>query len=62
MLDNIHRWLVVRLALTWLVLSLVIGGMVQYFGNRRMNNHVVKAAAPFFCWSHLWFRWARKKC
>jgi HD-GYP domain-containing protein (c-di-GMP phosphodiesterase class II) len=44
MIDNLHRWLIIRLALAWLVLSLVIGGMVHYLGNARLDNHVVNMA------------------
>jgi len=44
MIDNLHRWLVLRLALVWLVLSLIIGGVVQYIGNTRLDNHVVAMA------------------
>lgn len=44
MIDNLHRWLIIRLALVWLVLSLIIGGMVQYLGNTRLDNHVVGMA------------------
>lgn len=44
MIDNLHKWLIIRLALAWLVLSLVIGGMVHIFGNRRLDTHVVSMA------------------
>lgn len=44
MIDNLHTWLIIRLALVWLVLSLVIGGMVHFFGNRRLDSHVVTMA------------------
>ncbi|GAM10910.1 putative protein [Geobacter sp. OR-1] len=44
MIDNLHKWLIVRLAFVWLILSLVIGGMVHFFGNRRLDNHVVAMA------------------
>ncbi len=44
MIDNIHKWLLLRLALLWLVLSIVIGGLVNYLGNFRMDNHVVNMA------------------
>ncbi len=44
MIDNIHRWLLVRLALAWLILSLLIGGLVHFLGNVRLDNHVVNMA------------------
>ena len=44
MFENIHRWLIVRLALVWLVLSLVIGGLVHYLGNARLDHHVTDMA------------------
>jgi HD-GYP domain-containing protein (c-di-GMP phosphodiesterase class II) len=44
MIDHLHTWLIIRLALVWLVLSLVIGGMVHFYGNRRLDNHVVTMA------------------
>lgn len=44
MIDNLHRWLILRLALVWLVLSLVIGGLVHYLGNARLDSHVVNMA------------------
>lgn len=44
MIKNLHTWLVIRLSLVWLILSLVIGGMVNYFGNVRLDNHVVEMA------------------
>ena len=44
MINNIHKWLVIRLALVCLVLSLVIGGLVQYFGHIRLDNHVIRMA------------------
>ena len=44
MIDNIHKWLLLRLALLWLILSTVIGGMVNYLGNVRMDNHIVEMA------------------
>lgn len=33
-----------RLALAWLVLSLLIGGLVHFLGNVRLDNHVVNMA------------------
>lgn len=44
MIDNIHTWLVTRLFLVWLLLSLVIGGLVNYLGNVRLDSHVVSMA------------------
>ena len=44
MIDNIHKWLVLRLVLLWILLSLVIGGLVQYLGNVRLDNHIVEVA------------------
>ncbi len=44
MIENLHRWLVVRLLLVWLVLSLAIGGIVHYLGNVRLDDHVVVMA------------------
>ena len=44
MIENIHKWLVFRLALVWLVLSLMVGSLVGYLGHARLNNHVVNMA------------------
>ncbi|MFH2124209.1 MAG: HD domain-containing phosphohydrolase [Pseudomonadota bacterium] len=44
MIDNIHKWLILRLTLVWLVLSLVVGGLVSYLGHIRLDNHVVNMA------------------
>ena len=44
MIDNIHRWLTQRLLLVWLILSLAIGGLVQYLGHTRLDSHVVTMA------------------
>lgn len=44
MITNVHRWLILRLALVWLVLSLVIGGMVHYLGQARLDRHVIDMA------------------
>ena len=43
-IDNLHTWLLLRLLMLWLVLSLVIGGVVYYLGNVRMDNHIVDLA------------------
>jgi len=44
MIDNLHKWLLRRLTLICLVLSLVSGGFVYYFGNVRLESHVVNMA------------------
>lgn len=44
MINNLHKWLVIRLALLWFVLSLLIGGLVHYLGNVRLDSHVVNMA------------------
>jgi HD-GYP domain-containing protein (c-di-GMP phosphodiesterase class II) len=44
MIDNLHKWLLLRLALLWLILSIVIGGLVNYLGNVRLDNHIVNMA------------------
>ncbi|HCC55378.1 MAG TPA: hypothetical protein DEQ20_10735 [Desulfobulbaceae bacterium] len=44
MINNIHKWLIIRLAMVCLVLSLVIGGLVQYIGHTRLDDHVIQMA------------------
>ena len=44
MIDNLHRWLLLRLAVLWLVLSLVSGVLVHYFGHARLDDHIVQMA------------------
>ncbi len=44
MINNLHRWLIFRLVMVWLVLSLVIGALVQYLGHTRLDDHVIKMA------------------
>ncbi|HIJ88151.1 MAG TPA: HD-GYP domain-containing protein [Desulfuromonadales bacterium] len=44
MITNLHTWLILRLVLLWLVLSLVIGTLVQYLGNLRLDNQIVTMA------------------
>lgn len=44
MIENLHKWLLLRLALLWLILSLLIGGLVNYLGNVRLDNHIVNMA------------------
>jgi len=44
MIDNLHKWLLLRLAMLWLILSLVIGGLVNYLGNVNMDNQIVNMA------------------
>ena len=40
MINTIHRWLIIRLGLVWLILSIVIGSLVHYLGEARLNDHV----------------------
>jgi len=42
--DNIHKWLLVRLALLWVVLSIAISGLVNYLGNVRLDRYIVSLA------------------
>ncbi|GAB6084589.1 hypothetical protein JCM30471_35030 [Desulfuromonas carbonis] len=44
MLHQPHKWLLLKLFLVWLLLSLVIGGLVRYLGNVQLDNHVVSQA------------------
>lgn len=44
MIENLHKWLIIRLALLWIVLSLTIGTLVHFLGNVRLDNHVVSMA------------------
>lgn len=44
MIDNLHAWLLFRLLLLCLVLSLLIGGLTYYLGNVRLDNHIVNMA------------------
>ncbi|EKD39489.1 MAG: hypothetical protein ACD_75C00389G0001 [uncultured bacterium] len=44
MINNIHRWLLVRLALVWAILSLVSGGFVHYFTHARLDEHIMNMA------------------
>ncbi len=44
MITNLHQWLLIRLTLVWLALSLIIGALVQYLGHTRLDDHVVKMA------------------
>jgi len=44
MIDNLHKWLAIGLTLLWLILSLVIGGLVNYLGSIRLDSHVVDMA------------------
>jgi len=44
MINNLHKWLLLRLVLLWFVLSLVIGGVVHYLGNVRLDNHIINMA------------------
>lgn len=44
MIDNLHKRLAIGLTLLWLILSLVIGGLVNYLGSVRLDSHVVDMA------------------
>ncbi|MDD2850324.1 MAG: HD-GYP domain-containing protein [Desulfuromonadaceae bacterium] len=44
MIENLHTWLAIRLMLLCLILALVIGGLVNYLGSIRLDNHVVDMA------------------
>lgn len=44
MIVNLHKWLIQRLAVVWLVLSLVSGGLVNYLGHARLDDHIVQMA------------------
>ncbi len=44
MINNLHRWLLLRLAVVWLVLSLVSGGLVQQLGHARLDDHILQMA------------------
>jgi HD-GYP domain-containing protein (c-di-GMP phosphodiesterase class II) len=44
MINNLHTWLLLRLVLLWLVLSLLIGGLINYLGNVRLDSHIVNMA------------------
>lgn len=44
MIENLHKWLAIRLTLLGLILSLVIGGLVNYLGSVRLDSHVVDMA------------------
>jgi HD-GYP domain-containing protein (c-di-GMP phosphodiesterase class II) len=44
MIENIHRWLLTRLVLVWFALSVVSGGLVHFFGNARLDDHVMNMA------------------
>jgi hypothetical protein len=44
MIVNLHRWLLQRLAVVWLILSLVSGGLVNYLGHARLDDHMVQMA------------------
>lgn len=42
MIENLHRWLLLRLAVVWLVLSLVSGVLVQQLGHARLDDHILQ--------------------
>lgn len=44
MIKNLHRWLLLRLAVVWLALSLVSGVLVHYLGHARLDDHIVQMA------------------
>lgn len=44
MIENLHRWLLLRLAVVWLVLSLVSGALVQQLGHARLDDHILQMA------------------
>ena len=44
MLNNIHQWLIIRLLLVWLLLSLLTGGLIQYVGRIELDDHVIQMA------------------
>lgn len=44
MINNLHTWLLIRLALLWIILSLAIGSLVHVLGNVRLDNFVVNMA------------------
>lgn len=44
MIVDINRWLLQRLAVVCIVLSLVSGGLVQYLGHARLTEHIVQMA------------------
>ncbi len=44
MIVNLNRWLLIRLAVVWLVLSLVSGGLVNYLGHARLDEHIMHMA------------------
>ncbi len=44
MIENLHRWLLLRLAVVWLVLSLVSGVLVQQLGHARLDDHILQMA------------------
>jgi HD-GYP domain-containing protein (c-di-GMP phosphodiesterase class II) len=44
MIDNLHKWLILRLTIVWLILSVAIGGLIHYYGNKHLNDHIEKMA------------------
>ena len=40
MFDNLHKWLALRLAIVWLVLSLVSGFIVHFLGHAQLYAHI----------------------
>ena len=43
-INNLHKWLALRLLVVWVVLSLLIGGIVHYLGNVHMDDHIMNMA------------------
>lgn len=44
MIVNLNIWLLKRLTVVWLVLSLVSGGLVHYLGHAQLDDHIVQMA------------------
>lgn len=40
MIKNLHKWLILRLTIVWLVLSLVSGLLVHYLGHAQLYEHI----------------------
>lgn len=40
MIDNIHRWLLIRLTCVWLILSIVSGILFHYLSHARLDEHI----------------------
>lgn len=44
MIANLHKWLALRLAIVWLVLSLISGLLVHYIGHAQLYGHIDQMA------------------